>query len=304
MPLKIVFHSPGHRKNVSGIEQMCRSYGIELEFTHSFERIQRDDYDILILNQHFVEPSIIPSKIKIIYGPQLWVFPEGGIVGQLDPQCIERTVFNALSKWNTVRLLEDTSRPMRCPCVEFPFAVDLERFQPGSSSKTIDCLVYTKNRKRETLDLVIQQLQSRNLNYKVLSYGSYKEEDYIRDLQISKWMVVVDAHESQGFALEEAMACNVPLLVVDANSMYDECPDGFHSTYESKKPLPLRATSVPYWSDECGIRITSEQNFSRVLDQMINEYSSFTPRKYVERELSPSVCMRRILDYFRIQVNN
>lgn len=304
MPFKIVFHSPAHHKNTNGLIQMCRAFGIDLELTHSFERIKKDDYDILILNQHFVEPLMIPSRIKIIYGPQLFVFPEGGIVGPLDPKCAERTVFNTLSKWNTVRLLEDAYRPLRSPCVEFPFAVDIGHFHPGSSSKDIDCIVYIKDRKREIVDAVLQTIQEKKLNYKVYKYGSYREEDYLRDLRASKWMVVVDRHESQGFALEEAMSCNVPLLVLDVASMYDECPDGIHATYESYKPLPLRATSVPYWSDECGIRITSETSFSRALDQMIQSYTSFTPRKYVERELSPAACMRRILDYFQIDIHS
>lgn len=296
--MKIVFHSPGHRKNTEAIKQMCKEYNFDLEFTHCFERIKRDDYDILIMNCNFIEPSLIPSNIKIIYGPQLWVFPEGEIVGELDSKVGERAVFNSLSKWNTIRLLEDYKRPLRVPCVEFPFSVDIQKFYPQECSKEIDCIFYFKNRKTELHDYVYSKLVEKKLNFVKLVYGSYNESDYINLLQKSKFMVVLDASESQGFALEEAMSCNVPLLVIDALSMYDECPDGKHASHEKQKPLPLRATSVPYWSDECGIRITDIQEFDKALDKMRNVYSVFTPRIYVERELSPEKCMRRILEYF------
>ena len=297
--MKLVFHSPAHRKNTDGITLMCKAFNIDLEFTTSWDRVKRDDYDILIMNEHFIEPTEIPSRIKIIYGPQHWVFPQGSIRGPLDPVASQRCVFNTLSKWNTVRLLEHES--IRVPYVEFPFAVDIHRFRPDESKeKSFDCLVYYKHRQHCELDTVLKTLEKKGFSYKRLHYGSYNENDYLQLLQSTKFMVVLDAHESQGFALEEAMSCNVPLLVLDAISMYDEHPDGATCTYQSKKPLPLRATSVPYWSDECGIRITSFLQLQNALERMMSNYSSFAPRRFIERELSPEKCMRNILDYFQM----
>jgi hypothetical protein len=294
--MKIVFHTPAHRKNTEGLTLMCKAYGIELETTYDFQRIKRDDYDILILNCHFVDPCEIPQRIKIIYGPQLWVFPEGGLVGPFDGRFTNRCAFNTLSKWNTVRLLE--THTLRFPCIEFPFAVNLDKFSPISEEKTLDCLVYYKHRKQEELQMVLQTLQQKGLRYNQLKYGSYNEDDYLRLLRTSKFMISLDAHESQGFALEECMSCNVPLLVLDANSMYDERPDGVNSTYENRRPWSLRATSVPYWSDECGIRIVNFKQWEPALEKMLKECTNFTPRRYVERELSGEKCMRRILEYF------
>ena len=62
--MKVLFHSPGHRKNTEALKQMCKEHNIDLEITYCFERIKRDDYDILIMNCHFIEPSLIPSKIR------------------------------------------------------------------------------------------------------------------------------------------------------------------------------------------------------------------------------------------------
>ena len=108
-------------------------------------------------------------------------------------------------------------------------------------------------------------------------------------------MIVLDAHESQGFALQEAMSCNVPLLVIDATSMYDEMADGHNSSYDHMKPLKLKCTSVPYWSDICGIKITDINKLPKSLGVMLDNWSTFNPRKYIEETLSPKVCMERIL---------
>ena len=49
-------------------------------------------------------------------------------------------------------------------------------------------------------------------------------------LQNSKYGIWLDAHESQGFALQEALSCNVPLLVWNISSMNQE----YNSTYNNK----------------------------------------------------------------------
>ena len=116
-------------------------------------------------------------------------------------------------------------------------------------------------------------------------------------------MLTLDRHKSQGFALEEAMSCNIPLLVMDTTSMYDEMEnDGVKSTYnymrESNKKL--LATSVPYWSSECGIKIIEKGELSESIDKMMILYNNFTPRNYIIRTLSDYVCMKRILDFFHM----
>jgi chitinase len=113
-------------------------------------------------------------------------------------------------------------------------------------------------------------------------------------------MLVLDAHESQGFALQEAMSCNVPLLVIDAMSMYDEKCDGINSVYDFLKPKKLSATSVPYWSHECGVKINESNDLSDSIDKIMS--NKYTPREYIVRTLSDNVCMKRIIDYFQLNV--
>jgi glycosyltransferase involved in cell wall biosynthesis len=186
---------------------------------------------------------------------------------------------------------------------ELPYSVDTSTFKPLSPplKKEYDCIVYIKRRSNELVNYTISMLNQKELTYKAFKYGSYNEEEYKDSLQKAKFMLILDAHESQGFALEEAMSSGVPLLVMDATSMYDEMDNGVNATYAHLRPKKLLATSVPYWSDECGIKITEQSELSEAIDRMLTTYQSFTPRDYIIRTLSDEVCMKRILDYFCIR---
>lgn len=294
----LFFYSSIHHKNKEAIQLMCQSHSIDLEFTESFERCKHFDYDILISNNHYFDISFIPEHIKVIFGPQLWVFPEGEIIGCLDVKNQYRAVFNALSNWNIIRLLED--KQLKVPCVAFPFGVNIDKFVPNPHiEKSIDCLVYRKSRNPNDYKQVQDFLDQCQINYHCLNYGSYNEQEYLELLQKTKFMIVIDSTESQGFALEEAMSCNVPLLVWDAVSMRDEYMNGRY-TYENYT-LPLRGTSVPYWSYECGIRVNTIDDFLATFEKMRQSYTEFNPRKYIINELSPYICMKRILSYFKFK---
>jgi glycosyltransferase involved in cell wall biosynthesis len=299
--MKIILYNSlhTHHKNLKAIYDMCASCNVELEASSDFNRICQPDYDILMSFKYYLDPASIPQKIKIVYGPQFFVFPQGELVGPLDESLAKRCVYNALSPWNT-EVYKETCPHMRIPLKTFPFAVDLNAFRPSTEEKTIDCLVYVKRRSQHIINATLSLLQAKGLKYHVLQYGSYAEEDYKSLLHKSKFMITLDAHESQGFALEEAMACNVPLLVLDATSMYDETSDGHNSSYEYMKPLQLKSTSVPYWSDICGIKITDINDLPNTLNVMLDNWSTFTPRKYIEETLSPKVCMERILEWAKL----
>ena len=289
-----------HNKNWEAIQRMCKSYNIEFEYTNCINRIKNNDYDILYSMASYINPYDIPENIKIIYGPQLWVFPSGQLLGKFDDNIKNRCVYNSLSVW-----VEDLYREFgefTIPIYQFPFSVNINKFNYVNKDKEYDCLVYVKRRSNELINYTISLLNEKNLKYKIIKYGSYNEEDYLLFLNKSKFMISLDAHESQGFALEEAMSCNIPLLVVDSTSMYDETDNGIDSTYNYLKVSnkKLSSTSVPYWSDECGIKISDKLELSQSINKMVISYETFTARNYIVRTLSDEVCMKRILDYFKI----
>lgn len=280
-----------HHKNHAAIKRMCKN--IEYEESSDYDRIKMDNYDILMTCNTYIDPNEIPKNIKIIMGPQFFVFPEGPITGNRNEEFSKRCVYNVLSQW--IRNLYLEFSDFKIPMVELPFAVDTNKFVPSPHEKEYDCLVYIKRRSNDIVNNTLNILNQKGLKYKVFTYGSYNEDDYLLSLQNAKFMLVLDAHESQGFALQEAMSCNVPLLVMDATSIYDEM-NGTCSVYEYLRPKICKSTSVPYWSEECGIK-TDEEHLSEDIDRM---NSQFAPRDYILRTLSDEVCMRRILDYFKM----
>jgi len=283
-----------HSKNKRGLELMCASFSIDLEFTDQLARLQNADYTILIINDRFIEPSQLPSTSKVIYGPQFW--PQS-IQGPYQSEYEKHYVYNSLSLWNQHTLLEIYGS-LRTPIVQFPYAVDVDRFKITKEPPLYDCLLYLKLRTQSTYNQVIDILKSKQMSYTIIQYGNYSESQYIDALKRSKFVLAVDRHESQGFALEEAMSCDVPLLVLDATSLYDESMDGTTGIFEHYRPKKLVATSVPYWSDECGIKIEHIHDLSDSLTQMLDTYTTFTPREYILRTLSPKPCMQKILNYF------
>lgn len=297
--MKILVYGWIHHKNREGINLMCKAYNIDLEFTENFQRLLHADYEILLSTSSYFDPSKIDQKIKIIYGPHLWVFPEEGEI--LGP-CIfdaSKCVFNCLSDW--VETLYNEFGSLKMPLKAFPFAVNVDQNIPVISASERDLVIlYYKDRSTSVFNHVESLVKNMNLKYITFKYGSYNQTDYKNALQKAKFMIVIDRHESQGFALQDAMSCNVPLLVMDVKTMYEETGNGGASfTYERYKPnKELLATSVPYWSDECGIKCTEISEFNEKLSTMLETWESFTPRNYIVRTLSPKVCMKRILDHF------
>jgi glycosyltransferase involved in cell wall biosynthesis len=304
--MKLVFYMKyglPHHKNWEGIQRMCNSYNIDFEYTNSIERIKEENYEILYCMCNFIDPYIIPPSIKIIYGPQLWVIPEPPMVGEYKKDLETRCVFNLLSQW-VVDYVNELSPSVIMPTTCFPIAVNTDKFKPSiEAQKELDCIVYIKRRSLSLVNYTLALLNEKHIKYTVIRYGEYNETDYINLLSKTKFMITLDAHESQGFALQEAMSYGVPLLVMNATSIYDETNDRDVVTYAHLKPKKLVATSVPYWSEECGIKITNESELSEAIDKMRSSYNTFTPRDYVLRTLSANVCMKRILDYFGLVYN-
>jgi hypothetical protein len=92
-------------------------------------------------------------------------------------------------------------------------------------------------------------------------------------------MIYLCEHETQGFAYQEALASNVPVLAWDPGVWMDPLA----SVHETE---PVEATSVPYFSAECGERFRSFEDFSETLDLFWRRLPDYEPRAYVGRELS------------------
>ena len=152
---------------------------------------------------------------------------------------------------------------------------------------TIDCLIYYKNRPAEDLEYVKEMLSKRRLTHIQLQYGSYTPQNFREALSSVRFCIIIDNTESQGIAIQEMMAANKPLFVWD-QIIWDHMGEQY----------AVPASSVPYWSSECGEKVTDKNNLELSLDNFIINLKNYTPRDYVNRELSPQKSVQILLDHY------
>lgn len=285
--MRILFVNNGiHHKNHDAI----RKYkNIEWVETQSIETLANlNTFDCVFC------PSAPSSPIDVskypntffIFGPHFSVFPDNKISLIKG----DNAVYNALSQWNTNGWKRfDIASGLKI--VTIPFGVDTRTFNeiiPINQRHSV--FVYYKHRSPKDLAHIGQFLQKQNIQYEFFNYSlRYDEAIYIRQLQHSRYGIWVDAHESQGFALQEALSCNVPLLVWSVTSMNQE----YGSSYDD-----IPATTVPYWDDRCGEVFYKEEDleaaFSRFMTKLGQD--AYRPRDYVIENLSIEMCELKLID--------
>lgn len=187
----------------------------------------------------------------------------------------------------TCQWMKDIFEPVYGPCVVDWYAgIDTDLWNDTKDEpKSVDFLIYDKIRwEREKyepslLNPIINELEQRNLSYHILRYGQYQHAEYRRALGFSKAMLFLCEHETQGLAYQEALASNVPILAWDNGFWLDPRRPGFD-------PNPVPATSVPYFSPECGERFRDFSGFIDALDTFVAKLPTYEPRCYVQQNLS------------------
>lgn len=215
-------------------------------------------------------------KDKLLVGPQIWPFA---------PEFPELTEYGKIitpSQWvaNLYTKFFDVRGTLNWPVAIYPPRIE-------EKEPEIDYLIYFKNRPRNHLITVLNHLQQRGLTFTILEYGNYSQQQFSAALSSVRFCVIIDNTESQGIATQEMMAANKPLFVLDQ-------PIWDHMGEEYSVP----ASSVPYWSDECGVKITRPEEIEDAFDLFYSNLDNYTPKDFVERELSPQKTVQILLDYY------
>jgi len=284
----------GHRNNHQSMIRMCKLFNIE--FVESSNLNNLEEYDILWLYDKFIDPINFPEKLKVIYGPQLFVFPNGNICGKTVKEWENKAIFNCLSPW--IKELYNEISDIKTPVIPLPFGVNTDKFKPIIEIKDRkDYFIYSKFRNPEILNNVKKMCEKIKYTQHIFTYGNYNEEDYLKELQKSRFGIWIGCHESQGFALQEALSCDIPLIVFNVKSLKDEFNNG-RFVY-NHLPQKLNATSISYWSEKCGEVIYDVKEFVDSYDKLEKNIQNYKPRDFILENLSDFVCMKRILDYFK-----
>jgi len=212
-----------------------------------------------------------------VAGPSIWVLPED-IRERID---WNRMVYVQPSLW-TCRLWEFYGFS-KCPMVIWPVGLDLDDYSPavrGSVSRKV--VIYHKDRDPQELPALIASLARRRLDAILIIYGRYRQEDFIEAVRSSAFVIWHGARESQGLALEEVLACNVPILVWDVPRLTDA-----HGGYQFRPETDaVGVTAAPYFDKRCGIKVLRPDSIDDAIDEMIDRIDEFAPRAFVNDNLS------------------
>ena len=235
-------------------------------------------YDIIIFAHTPFDTSLFPMK-KFIFGPGFSTFPNNRLLAINNIH--NNSIYIQPSKWAA-----DTWRNLNVEKVikikEFPFPVEMDKFSPIKNTEKNEIFIMFKQRDPKELEYIISFLSKISVNYKLFNYQTkYNENEYKSCLQNAKYGIWIGRHESQGFALEEALSCNIPLLVWDVNFMSQE--------YGYNYP-DIPATVIPYWDNRCGEYFKEKENFEETYYKLINKLDTYKPREYILENLSPEKC--------------
>jgi len=299
--MKLLHIKWGHPRNVEFIIRACRMFKIEYHYTDDSSPPDHQ-YDIIWAPAAWINPDRYPTS-KILFGPHFWVFPNPSdpLFTQAKPEHASRCIYLCLSDWN--KKVYDEFVPVSnqiIPFVPLPFGLDIQAF-PKHDACEYDCIIYYKDVDPARLSWCIAHITSIGLRYKLYKYGSYQRDEYLSTLQRTHFVIWLGRHESQGFGLEECLATNTPIYVYDVKTMKEEYVNGRYVYLHHSEQL--LATVAPYWSDQCGIKVFSNDEFVARLPEFMEALPRYEPAKYIQDTLTDNICFRRMTDALNINLD-
>ncbi len=104
-------------------------------------------------------------------------------------------------------------------------------------------------------------------------------------------MIFLGEHETMGLAYQEALASNLPILAWDIGSWQDP-----QRAEHGLGTVP--ATSVPYFSDECGDRFRGPHDFDEAFGRFWARLDSYEPRQFIGREMTLEKSAQLYMSYY------
>jgi len=261
-----------HHKNESSLRKSIEILG--------WKYASVEDADI-VFNPNgldgILDISLYKNK-KFVFGPHFSVFPEENSL------CFDNKHKNAIyiqPSQQAVDVWKKDFKYTTLPVRSYAFGVDTEKFKPDEKDRD-RVFVYYKSRNPTELDFLQDFLRKKNINYDFFAYGHYSEEHYLSTLKSCKYGIWLGRHESQGFALQEALSCNVPLFVWSSMYMNQEYPGS-----QEYDRVTTKMTSIPYWDDRCGTYFyTDRDDLEGKFSEFIKNLENFSPREYILENLT------------------
>jgi hypothetical protein len=271
-----------HRKNCHALLSYKNIQVAQIYDINQIHNINLSEFDCVYSPSLPIDISKYPNT-KFLFGPHFSVFPDERVLSVIGPN----SRYNQLSTW-TVNSWKIFDIVKNLNLIELPFGVDTDAYceiKPIQERSYV--FIYYKSRNPNELQFVRNILDKQNISYRIFSYTQkYHEQEYLHFLRESKYGIWIGRHESQGFALQEALSSNVPLLVWDVSSMNQEYGYNYND---------IPATAIPYWDERCGEYFHKADEFEEKFKLFVSKLDSYRPREYIMENLSMAKCEERLI---------
>jgi hypothetical protein len=278
--------------NLTHHRQKKTGFGVSFELMA--RSLRNEGWDVRINDRSFARkhPEYPVGLVGFPLVLEDWDLPNPAILGptlydhpMLAPRLMEDPRFRiylVIADW-----MYNLFQPVYGDAVRRWFAgIDTNEWQDTAGcAKSIDFLIYDKIRwdhdqlAAGLLAPIKTILNARGLTTEVVRYKFHDHATYKKLLQRSRALLFLCEHETQGLAYQEAMASNVPVLAWDNGYWLDPLWQRFGT---EKVP----ASSVPFFSPECGERFVGLADFESALDRFLQRQPTLQPRSYVMKHLS------------------
>lgn len=163
---------------------------------------------------------------------------------------------------------------------------------PIDKSATKKVIVYWKNETEQFCVQIEDMLKKNGWSPIRLRYGAHKQQDFKNALLNAAFCVFISRSESQGIALAESWAMNVPTIVWDPQ---EPC------MIEGKACWPHSA--APYLNNAAGISWRNLEEFQEILKRLPQMLLMFNPRAWILRNMTDEISVQVLLQVINSEPN-
>lgn len=221
---------------------------------------------------------------KLLAGPNLMVYGDDE-----DNILASSEIDICLVPSNTVKNNYETDNPELVGKIKvWPAGIDETYWSPVEKEKYNgrNVLIYQKNANEQLYFLVEDKLKYYHWDPIKIIYGRYKPDDFKKYLSKSRFAVFLSQSESQGIALAEAWAMNVPTL-----SWNPQEP-----TYLNNKKIFHDNSSCSFLSKDTGLEWRVISDFENILKKINELIDGFEPRKWVLSNMTDTVTSKCLIN--------
>lgn len=291
-------HPSGPKKLIDnllkGFDQLNVSYVLNKNPIDCKYTWIHDDPDAI----SYICKNIIPEGNQLIFGPNIFFQPEqiASNIGdiKIENSNLIKGKYIMPSVW-----VEDywKNHGYTAESVIWPVGIDTEYFSPvvhgkldkdGKHLRENKVLLYTKGRNEKDVQIIIDFLNSNDVQFTHIKYGKHSEPELMSAGVNCKFGIIIDSSESQGIAIQELLSLNLPLIIFNIDYLNQDSYE--NSRYFVGNSISREhATSVPYFDDRCGKIGKTPEEVKGLVSEFIsnkNLQSQYSPRQFVEENLS------------------